>query len=401
MGGHGGGMGGHEGGMGGHMEMYIKAFWETEEGQLVASYKQMYVDGTLSDEDFEDWKSILLSKCPWYKQQEAAYQAGEIDEGFPFIGMLKSGTGKVWDGDYDTPSEYPLDMSKMSWGNKDKEGGHHGHHGHHGHGEDHDEKIKEHNDKVQKLIDTCPKAAEQCGISLDQDKDYKKGGGLDWDAVMKDHLSMFECLMGVDRASVSDECADMLDRYDDMHSRMQEKMEKGGYHKDHSDHMKKFIESTEGQWMAAMKEDYVNGDITEEDIEFKYWKEQLMAKCPWYQMQQRKADRGEIEGEFPFFDQLTSGEGPAWEGFDKKDKSQQRPEDHKEMMKIMHEMYDGKMHGGKMYGEKKMKMKNKKKHGKKHAKKTMKKMKKKDNIKKKMNAARLARKKKPAITEQP
>jgi len=216
MGTHGGGYSGHKHGYGGHGTSshgngmdHIRKFMETEEGQWTAKVKAMYVAGELTDrdEEFQKWKDILLSKCPWYKQKEAQSQAGEIAEKFPFFSLLKSGDGPAWSGDYSTPSE--------TWSKKDNMKAHsHGQH--------------------------------------------------------------------------------------------------GGPPGHHSQMIKMFAESEEGQKLAALKAKFVAGEIKEGDSEYEEWKAALMAKCPWYAQQETMSQAGEIEDSFPFFSRLKSGSGPAW-----------------------------------------------------------------------------------------
>ena len=56
------------------------------------------------DAEFEAWKSELVKTCPWYKQMQQKFEAGTLDEGFPFLGLLSSGAGDIFSADIDMDS---------------------------------------------------------------------------------------------------------------------------------------------------------------------------------------------------------------------------------------------------------------------------------------------------------
>lgn len=376
--GHSRGHGGHGQHGSGHMDMYIQAFWESEEGQRVAEYKERYVAGDLQegDEDFEDWKHTLMAACPWYKMMEAKYQAGEIDEAFPFLGMLKSGDGKVWSGDLSTPSDYPLDMTQIDWSEYQH---------HDVDGESHIEHFK---NSIEGQWMAEMKAAFVDGDINEDDIEYEF-----WREQLMSKCPWYKMMQNrADRGEIDSEFPffDQLksgagaawsgtgygeqkspQEAEELHSLMREMKGGMGYHGQHGglmhgggsrgrmhggshnegqDHIAQFKKSTQGKWMAKKKMDYVNGLIS--DTEFQYWKEQLMEGCPWYQLMRKKSERGEIDSEFPFFEELKSGDGPAWSGDYSDDAETEKDKRIKEeMFDIVKDNWGGKdmhgMHGGK------------------------------------------------------
>lgn len=68
--------------------------------------KASFVSGEMerNSPEFQEWKVLLGRKCPWYRQQLGKATKGE-PIAFPFFGLLESGNGEAWSGDYSEPAD--------------------------------------------------------------------------------------------------------------------------------------------------------------------------------------------------------------------------------------------------------------------------------------------------------
>jgi hypothetical protein len=87
---------------------------KTSIGKEMSAYKTAYVNGELpvDSPEFADWKAQMLAKCPWASQMEKKYQAGEIEQPFPFISLRTSGSGAIFSKEVDmnnSPSGFEIE----------------------------------------------------------------------------------------------------------------------------------------------------------------------------------------------------------------------------------------------------------------------------------------------------